>query len=78
LTNQAAEFLVSRRVKLVAADTPFKLDVHYTLLREGIPLVTNLNNMQSLHEGMVTLIAAPLLIKDGDGAPARVLAVVGG
>jgi len=76
LTNQAAEFLVSRKVKLVAADTPFKLDVHYTLLREGIPLVTNLNNMKSLREGIVTLIAAPLLIKDGDGAPARVLAVV--
>ena len=76
LTNQAAEFLVSRKIKLVAADTPFKLDVHYTLLREGIPLVTNLNNMKSIREGMVTLIAVPLLIKDGDGAPARVLAVV--
>jgi kynurenine formamidase len=77
LTNQAAEFIVSKKVRLVAADTPFKLDVHYTFLREGIPLVTNLNNMQSLREGIVTLIAAPLLIKDGDGAPARVLAVVG-
>lgn len=76
LTNDAAAFLVSKKTRLLAADTPFKLEVHYTLLREGIPLVTNLNNMRHLQEGMVKLIAAPLLITDGDGAPARVLAVV--
>ncbi len=46
------------------------------MLREGIPLVTNLNNMKDLPAGMGKLIAAPLLIKNGDGAPARVLAVV--
>lgn len=36
----------------------------------------NINNTVSLREGMVKLIAAPLLIKGGDGAPARVLAVI--
>ena len=76
ITKGAAEFLVSKKIKLLAADTPFKLDVHYTMLREGIPLVTNLNNMKDLSAGMVKLIAAPLLITNGDGAPARVLAVV--
>jgi len=76
ITNSAAEFLVSKKITLLAADTPFKLDVHYTMLREGIPLVTNLNNMTNLPAGMVKLIAAPLLITNGDGAPARVLAVV--
>ncbi len=76
ISNDAAEFLVSKNIKLLAADTPFKLDVHYTLLKKGIPLVTNLNNMKGLSAGMVKLIAAPLLITNGDGAPARVLAVV--
>ena len=76
ITNGAAEFLVSKKIKLLAADTPFKLDVHYTMLKKGIPLVTNLNNMKDLPAGIVKLIAAPLLIANGDGAPARVLAVV--
>ncbi len=76
ITNGAAEFLVSKKIRLLAADTPFKLDVHYTMLKKGIPLVTNLNNMKELPAGIVKLIAAPLLIANGDGAPARVLAVV--
>jgi arylformamidase len=76
LSIRAAEFLVEMKVPVVAADTPFTLDVHYVLLSHGIPLVTNLNNTGSLKEGIVKLITAPLLIKGGDGAPARVLAVV--
>jgi kynurenine formamidase len=76
LSTQAAEFLVEMNVPVVASDTPYTLDVHYILLNHGIPLVTNLNNTAQLQEGMIKLIAAPLLIKGGDGAPARVLAVV--
>jgi kynurenine formamidase len=77
LSADAARYLVDRRVRLVAADTPFTLEVHRILLKEGIPLVTNLNNTHRLKAGRVRLIAAPLLISGGDGAPARVLAVVG-
>ena len=76
LSKDAAEFLVAMNVPVVAADTPFTLDVHYILLGHGIPLVTNVNNTSRLKEGMIKLIAAPLLIKGGDGAPARVLAVL--
>lgn len=76
ISNEAAEFLVEMQVPVLAADTPFTLDVHYILLKKGIPLITNLNNTSRLREGMIKLIAAPLLIKGGDGAPARVLAVV--
>ncbi len=76
ITNKAAEFLVAARVPVVAADTPFKLDVHYTLLRQGIPLITNINNTGQLRAGKMKLIAAPLLIQGGDGAPARVFALV--
>jgi arylformamidase len=76
LSNEAAEYLAGQGIPLIAADTPFTLDVHKILLRRGIPLVTNINNTSCLREGMVKLIAAPLLIRNGDGAPARVLALV--
>ena len=76
ISREAAEYLVEMRVPLLAADTPFTLDVHYILLKHGIPLVTNLNNTGQLKEGIIKLIAAPLLIQGSDGAPARVLAVV--
>lgn len=78
LTNDGAEYLAGLGVPLIAADTPYSLDVHYILLTKGIPLVTNLNNTAKLREGKVTLISAPLLIEHGDGAPARVFAVMEG
>lgn len=74
LSNAAAEYLVELGVPLVAADTPYTIEVHRTLLAHGIPLVTNLNNTDRLPGGMIKLFAAPLLISGGDGAPARVLA----
>ena len=76
LSNGAAEFLVEMNIPVLAADTPYTLDVHYILLKKGIPLITNINNTSKLKEGIVKLIAAPLLIQGGDGAPARVLAVM--
>ena len=76
LSKEGAEFLVEMNVPVIAADTPFSLDVHYVCLKKGIPLVTNINNTAKLREGAVKLIAAPLLIQGGDGAPARVLAIV--
>lgn len=76
ISNEAAEFLVEMNVPVLAADTPFTLEVHYILLKHGIPLITNVNNTAKLKEGMIKLIAAPLLIKGSDGAPARVLAVI--
>ncbi len=76
LSSEAAEYLVGKNIPVLAADTPFTLDVHRIMLKRGIPLITNINNTAGLREGKVKLIAAPLLIKGGDGAPARVLAVV--
>jgi arylformamidase len=76
ISNEAAEYLVEMEIPVLAADTPFTLDVHYIILKHGIPLITNLNNTARLSEGLIKLISAPLLIKGGDGAPARVLAVV--
>jgi arylformamidase len=76
ISNDAAEFLVEQEISVLAADTPFTLDVHKILLKRGIPLITNINNTDRLPGGRVRLIAAPLLIRGGDGAPARVLALL--
>lgn len=76
ISREAAEYFVEMNVPILAADTPFTLNVHYVVLGKGIPLVTNVNNTGALKEGIVKLIAAPLLIRGSDGAPARVLAVV--
>ncbi|MFH0991679.1 MAG: cyclase family protein [bacterium] len=75
LSPEAAEYLAALGTTVVAADTPFTLETHYILLKQGIPLITNLNNTAHLHEGRITLVAAPLLIKGADGAPARVFAI---
>jgi len=77
LSVEGAHYLVAQKIRAVAADTPFSFEVHKVLLKEGIPLITNLNNTGRLKAGTVRLIAAPLLLQGGDGAPARVLAVVG-
>jgi kynurenine formamidase len=76
LSTGAADVLVQRGIRLVAADTPFTLDVHRILLKEGIPLVTNIAHSDRLPAGRVTLVAAPLLIAGSDGAPARVFAAI--
>ena len=76
LSNEAAEYLVGMEIPILAADTPFSLDVHYIMLGKGIPLITNVNNTALLSEGLIRLIAAPLLLAGGDGAPARVMAVI--
>jgi arylformamidase len=76
LMIDAAEHLVRLGIPLIASDTPYTLDVHFIFLNHGIPLVTNLNNTARLREGKVKLISAPLLIEHGDGAPARVFALV--
>ena len=75
LSSEAGEILIRKNVKYLAADTPFSMDIHRLFLSRGKPLITNLRNLGQLHRSVVRLIAAPLLIKGGDGAPARVLAI---
>ena len=49
--------------------------IHQILLGGDIIIVEGLTNLEALKREMVKLIALPLKIKNGDGAPARVIAI---
>ncbi len=85
LSVAAAEWLVDKKIKLLAMDTPTPdvpihrrprgLDwpVHHTLLRDGVLISENVANARSLVGLRVELLFLPLNIVGADGAPARVL-----
>ena len=82
---EAANYMISKNVKLVAMDTPspddskiaFKSDkdsqIHKIFLKNGVVLVEYLANLNQVNDlkGWC-LIAMPLKIKDADGSPGRV------
>jgi arylformamidase len=80
LNADAARHLLSCGVRLVGIDSPSVDapgcdDVHQILLGHGVIIVENLSNTAALPDRF-ELIVSPLRIVDGDGSPARVVAVV--
>ena len=84
LSPEAANWLVENRtVNAVGIDTPsidygqsayFK--THVTLLSENIPAFENLTNLDKLPAVGFEVIALPMKIKGGSGAPLRIIAVL--
>lgn len=79
LEADAAERLVALGVRLVGIDylsvEKFDFDVprtHYALLGNNVVVVEGLD-LSSVEAGDYELICLPMKIKDGDGAPARVM-----
>ncbi len=62
-----------------SAEAPESRDfpTHHILLGAGIPIIENLNSreLERLLGKVFMVIAMPLSIKDGDGSPARVIAM---
>jgi len=89
LTAEACQWLVDEGCRLLAMDTPQPDDPrngrssdndspnHKVLLGNGVVLVEYLANLRSLSSREVYLVAAPLRIREGDGAPARCFAIEG-
>jgi arylformamidase len=81
LSKDAARWLLSKGIKLVGVDY-LSVDafdarepvVHRTLLEQGVIIVEGLN-LSHVPEGRYQLICLPLRVRDGDGAPARVVLV---
>jgi kynurenine formamidase len=78
-----AHWLVERKVKILAVEPPSVANVndleevtkiHRILFSGQIIIVEGICNLDSIEGDRVELMVFPLKIKDGDGAPARVLA----
>ena len=79
LTPSAAHFLVDIGVQLVGIDylsvdayEAQDFPVHRILLGANVLILEGLN-LQAVPAGEYDLVALPLLLQDGDGAPARVV-----
>lgn len=79
-----AKWFVEKGINMLAVEPPSIADVtdlaevtkiHEILLGGDIIIVEGLTNLEVLSKEKVKLIALPLKIKDGDGAPARVIAI---
>jgi kynurenine formamidase len=83
LTGDAADYLVSKRVRAVGIDflsvEKFKAAepvVHKTLLSNGIFIIESLSDALKQFVGKrILIICMPIKLEDGDGAPSRVVAV---
>jgi len=84
LSPEAAKWLVANRnINAIGIDTPsidygqsefFKS--HVILLSENIPVFENLTNLAQLPNQGFEIIALPMKIKGGSGAPLRIVAVL--
>ena len=80
---EAARFLVERGVDAVGIDTP-SLDpgnstdfvAHRIFAEANIPGFENVANLNRLPDGGAWIVAMPMLIQDGTGAPLRIVGVV--
>lgn len=88
LTEDACRLLLERGVRVFGGDTPSVDDPrqsgpgcdpdspnHKLLLRGGVSLVEYLTGLDAVRGPRFTLVAAPLRVREGDGAPARVIAI---
>jgi len=87
LSENAAQWLVEKGVRLIAMDTPSPDNPahsrgtpkdspnHKVLLGAGVVLVEYVTNLKSLSSSEVELIVMPLKLKGCDGSPARCVAI---
>jgi arylformamidase len=83
LHTDAAAYLSSFDLKGIGSDTisfdpidSTDLPVHHILLSNGLILVENLVNLESLPKQDFIFSCFPLKIKDGDGSPVRAVGIV--
>jgi arylformamidase len=83
LHMDAATYLTSFNLKGIGCDTlsfdpvdSMELPVHHILLSQGLILIENLVNLESLPKQDFTFSCLPLKIKNGDGSPVRAVGIV--
>lgn len=84
LSPEAAKWLVeNRNINAIGIDTPSidygqsqLFESHVILLSENIPAFENLTNLDKLPQDGFDIIALPMKIKGGTGAPLRIIALL--
>jgi len=83
IAAETAELLAQRQVALIGIDTASidygattAFPVHVVLASNEIPALENLTNLSAVPETGAWILAAPMKIGEGSGAPARVVAFV--
>lgn len=87
LTRESALWLVEKKVKMVGLDAPpgrrenppqgmDSATVHRTFLSNDVMIAENLMNLITLPASGFQVIALPCKVHRGDGAPARVIAIL--
>jgi kynurenine formamidase len=83
ITQDAARYLASRKLRLIGMDTPTPgkdyVEVHHILLAKDVEMVIveSLANLDALPDGLeFTFIGFPLNFAGRDGSPIRAVAVV--
>lgn len=84
ISVELAQWLVERGVALLGVEPPSVADVnnrdeltsvHRILLRGSVVIVEGLANLDQIESECVELVILPLKVLDGDGAPARAVAI---
>ena len=83
LSIEAARLLVRRKVTVIVIDTPSvdygpsaAFEVHHVTMPAGIYHIENAAGLIDLPATGFTVVIAPVKIRDGSGAPARVFALL--
>lgn len=83
LSTDAAEYLVSKKVRIVGIDSanidhPDATDfpAHNVLLPKGVLIVENLCNLRRINKTKFRLVVLPLKIQGATGSPVRAVAIL--
>ncbi len=84
ISSDLAQWLVERGVALLGVEPPSVADVnnreeltriHHILLGGGVLVVEGLAHLDRVESETIQLVVLPLKVADGDGAPARAVAI---
>lgn len=84
ISKELAQWMGDHDVNILGVEPPSVADVnnlkevteiHTILMKNNIIIIEGLTNLEALSQDIITLIALPLKIENGDGAPARVIAL---
>ena len=85
ISLELANYLANLEINLIGVEPPSVADVHNkselvlvhrTFLEKEIVIVEGLCNLDKIPQEEFTIMALPLPIKDGDGSPCRVVALI--